>query len=593
MRIDTRLNRNNLTVRQLFFTECWANLSHKNSIDTDRVGFNNILNSLQEIEFLYTFGNKYGGDKKRERAVSEFLEILIQDELLNNSAFLSLNMKINSLFIKPGYIKDSSKSPVEKQKKLFESLCKQLKLIVENDYIDLVTNKIKSIIDKDEDPDDDELISLYNHINNLMSILLTNGMPLTECYLLYNNILLKDDKGSFEERFQSWRNKITQKPEDHIVSFILENETLLDLLSGNDQPIVFNGCKFKLHTTDKNKQYIQVIIKTKAITQLSAKIKADQILIESLDIIAYMIGKGKIEIKNKFSVKTKGGEVNIINNFDNEINVNSDRLTKSEFTHFIKSMDVLFKNATVESRKKISSAFHFLRNGINNISKESRFTSYWSALESLTLGVSPDDIKHDEHVILSVIPCIGLDYVVKQMFALRGIINYLKIDNFTSGDKYYSLTNITLGDLYLFLKEDNVCDFLTQKMSEFPYALFALKKMINLCKNPEMMGSKIDSHTKKVTLHIHRLYILRNSIVHNAESNPNITFLTSNLEHYLRGTINAMYYIALLLPSVSSPEEIFVRCNFLFKSIQNDLVRTKSEGGPCDEALVEWLKLHK
>ncbi|ATV43087.1 hypothetical protein [Pectobacterium brasiliense] len=593
MRIDTRLDREGLTVRQLFFIECWANLSHKNSIDTDRVGFNNILNSLQEIDFLYEFGNKYGGEKKRERAVSEFLEILIQDELLNDSIFLNLNMEIISLFTKPGLIKDPNKSPVEKQKKLFQSLCKQLRLIIENDYVDLAADKIKSIVDKSETPSDDELMKLYNQINNLMSVLLTKGMPLTECYLLYNNILLKNDKGDFDERYQSWRNKISQNPSTHTVTFILENDVLHDLLSGNDQPIAFNDCQFKIIDTENGKKYIQVKINTKAITQLSARMKADQILVESLDVIAYMIGKGKIEIKNKFSVKTEGEDINIINHFDNEINVNSDRLTKDEFTHFIKSMDVLFKNATVESRKKISSAFHFLRNGINNISKESKFTSYWSALESLTLGVSQDEIKHDEHVILSVVPCIGLDYVVKQMFALRGIINYLNIESFSDDEQIHDFINITLGDLYLLLKNDNVCNYLTQQMLKYPYALFALNKMINLCKNPSSMGAKIDSHTKKVTLHIHRLYILRNSIVHNAESNPNITFLTSNLEHYLRGTINAMYYIALLLPGVSSPEEIFVRCNFLFKSIQDNLVRVNSEGGPCDNDLVEWLNLHK
>ncbi|MBN3218543.1 hypothetical protein [Pectobacterium polaris] len=358
MRIDTRLDRDGLIVRQLFFIECWANLSHKNSIDTDRVGFNNVLNSLQEIDFLYEFGNKYGGEKKRERAVSEFLEILIQDELLNDSIFLSLNMKITSLFTKLGLIKDPNKSPVEKQKKLFQSLCKQLRLIIENDYVDLAADKIKSIVEKSETPSDDELMKLYNKINNLMSVLLTKGMPLTECYLLYNNILLKNDKGDFDERYQSWRNKISQKPSNHTVMFILENDVLHDLLSGNDQPIAFNDCQFKIIDTEKGKKYIQVKIDTKAITQLSARIKADQILVESLDVIAYMIGKGKIEIKNKFSVKTEGEDVNIINHFDNEINVNSDGLTKDEFTHFIKSMDVLFKNATVESRKK--SVLHFI-----------------------------------------------------------------------------------------------------------------------------------------------------------------------------------------------------------------------------------------
>ncbi|STZ75030.1 Uncharacterised protein [Klebsiella pneumoniae subsp. ozaenae] len=49
MRIDTRLKRTGLTPRQLFFIECWGSLAHKESIDTDRVSFNNILNAISEI----------------------------------------------------------------------------------------------------------------------------------------------------------------------------------------------------------------------------------------------------------------------------------------------------------------------------------------------------------------------------------------------------------------------------------------------------------------------------------------------------------------------------------------------------------------
>lgn len=44
MRIDIRLKRTGLNLRQIFFIECWGSLAHKESTDTDRVSFNNILN---------------------------------------------------------------------------------------------------------------------------------------------------------------------------------------------------------------------------------------------------------------------------------------------------------------------------------------------------------------------------------------------------------------------------------------------------------------------------------------------------------------------------------------------------------------------
>ncbi|HGW5369696.1 hypothetical protein JJQ32_05810 [Enterobacter hormaechei] len=111
------------------------------------------------------------------------------------------------------------------------------------------------------------------------------------------------------------------------------------------------------------------------------------------------------------------------------------------------------------------------------------------------------------------------------------------------------------------------------------------------------MGEKINAHVEKVTLHIHRLYMVRNSIVHNAESNPHISLLTANLEHYLRATINAMYYTAAHIPSVTSPEEIFTRCIYMFKNIQNSLlppeVKGKATPDGSDESLIKWLELHQ
>lgn len=102
--------------------------------------------------------------------------------------------------------------------------------------------------------------------------------------------------------------------------------------------------------------------------------------------------------------------------FDNEIEANADRLTDEEFTQFMVAMSGLFAGTPDASRKKISSAFRFFRNGIENPGQESRFTAYWSALESLTLGVAPGTPSHDEHVISVVGPCMVLDYIVKQLF---------------------------------------------------------------------------------------------------------------------------------------------------------------------------------
>ena len=97
--------------------------------------------------------------------------------------------------------------------------------------------------------------------------------------------------------------------------------------------------------------------------------------------------------------------------------------------------------------------------------------------------------------------------------------------------------------------------------------------------------------------------------MHNAESHTDIDILTANLEHYLRGAINAMFYTASALPRVRSAEEAFVRYHFMYDNLVKELEPTFGvtktneiatienqiqNGGiiPSDAKVIEWLKLH-
>lgn len=97
MRIDRRLNRDVLTERQLYFTECWSNFCHKNSPDTDRVGYSNPLNTIRELLFLYEMEDRFSADKKRLRVATELLELLETDQVLRREAFEDIPAQLVSL----------------------------------------------------------------------------------------------------------------------------------------------------------------------------------------------------------------------------------------------------------------------------------------------------------------------------------------------------------------------------------------------------------------------------------------------------------------------------------------------------------------
>ncbi len=72
MRIDRRLSRDVLTEHQLYFIECWSNFCHKNSPDTDRVGYSNTLSTIRELLFLYEMEDRFSADKKRLRVATDY-----------------------------------------------------------------------------------------------------------------------------------------------------------------------------------------------------------------------------------------------------------------------------------------------------------------------------------------------------------------------------------------------------------------------------------------------------------------------------------------------------------------------------------------
>ena len=610
MRVDNRLVRGGLTTRQIFFIECWASLSHKDSIDTDRVNYNNILNALNELIYLYSFNTKYKAIEKRARAAEELLGLLKSDLVLKQPIFEHIAQNIEELLVSSDALSDSGRSIIEKKSYLMESLFTELSEVIEKSYISESLTLLEQSINDSAEPTDDDLGKISALCNGIMSIRLTQGMPLSECSLLYSRILLGKKIPEFNERFDSWRKKILSSIQDYIVKLTIENDKLHDLLLTDSTAIEFNGCSYVPYTKiNTSKKATTIEIKTRSVSVLSARMKADTILMQSLDVIAYMIGNSVINTHSVFEVIDSNGISTTIRGFTNEINVNQDRLTPHEFSHFITSMRKLYANSSEASVKKISSAFHFLRNGINSRSKESRFTSFWSALESLTLGVSSqENISHDEHVIYSVVPCMGLDYIVKQIIAIRGIITYLNINVLDNNGININLTDIDLAEFYKKIKDQYIANQILNFLDLYPYAKYMFNKFLLICQKPQEMGKKIISHTAKVTLHIHRLYMLRNAIVHNAESSADIDILTANLEHYLRGTINAMFYTAGMLPKVRSPEEAFIRYHFMYNALIKELdptygAKPKSIDGiqkkiddktiiPSDTKMIKWLELH-
>lgn len=626
MRVDQNLNRANLNQQQLFFIECWSSLTSRNNIDSDRVTYNNPLSSVTELIDIYALGDKFSADKKRIHATIELYELLKKDSTLKSNKFENVPTQIIGLFPKndKGNINFSI---LEKNKTLVLSFLNQLKILLEKHYVSIVIENLANILINQDDFNEDVCSEIYYCTNMLIGTLLTMGMPLSECYMLYKNYLMKRQKEvnglstniSFENSYKKLTEKLSQGNKKITISMKLVSKKLFSLIENTDESVRFQKCEFVLIDHPK-KNNVAVNITVEAISFSAAHAKATLYLNNALAVISYMMNREEVSIEKKYTATTLNDQdvqiVKELYDFSQGLNSSSNRLGMDEFNLYIKTISRLHDINEESTVSKISAAFKFYQNGNANHVIESKYTAFWSALEALTLGVYDESLSHDQHVMKSVLPCIGLDYTVKQLFALRGVARHLNWDSINSNDVEIDYKTANLGEIFKSLKIEEHRNEIYHRLDEYPYALFRFKQFISICNCPYKVGMKIQSHLETVELQIHRLYRVRNAIVHNASVQDRLEMLVVNLEHYLRGTLNAMIYMMNDAHSISSPEEAFNRYQHKYneiigdldpssllsgnkkeqkrKDIENQMRQPNANLGSIgnDDKLLEWLSMH-
>lgn len=605
MRLDTRIDRDGLEPQQLFFIECWSSLCSQKSIDSDRVTYNNVLNATEELLELYAQGDKFRAVEKRRHIIQELIDILSVDACLKHSVFNKIPDHLISLCSK-AKLNDLSANPIEKNKTLVISLLNQLSILIRVNYRRVAVGHLQSLLLRGPTNDHEVYKDIYYTTNSIISVLVTSGMPTLECFILGKHYLFSRDV-PFSDSFISLCDKVVCAEFAVEIKLRLISDRLYGLIDEAGGAISFRNCSFSLIKSDANNS-VAVSINVTAISITAAKKKADADLHKSLDVIAYMMGRGDIQVIKGYIATKETGEEKILTDHDKPPVNALDRLSRNEFNLYMTTISRLHGNATDSVVRKVSAAFRFFKNGLSEDTPESRFTAYWSALESLTVDVSEQSLSHDAHVILAVLPCIGLDYPVKQLFALRSVARLLKWQPIELDGNAIDILSENIGVLYASLKNVAFSTEVLSRLENYPYAKFRFGAFVELCQTPYKLAVKIQEHKDKVELQLHRLYRTRNAIVHNASTPDRLDMLIVNLEHYLRSTLNAMVYMMDSAQSISSPEEAFNRYHYQSECImmemdpslalkenkraeeRNKLARGQSSS--YDTLLVQWLSMH-
>lgn len=586
MKIDKAILTHGLTKSQSFFLGCWFNMSHGQSLDADRVSLLNPQNSLQELLDLYEFGESYGGDEKRTIVAFELRQILINDRVLKHEIFADLKDELVANFA-PDRNTSSSNGSIKTKKELIISIARQLQDLIGKHYLNIAFDLLQETIAKRVDDKESQALifkGVMHLCNIIMSTLITSGVGLQELASFYRYILTNTKYNNlYERRFSKLIDAVFKQPQAFTVQYILRSNLLSQMVTD-----VGGAFSFGLFSVSKlNKNQCEATATIKAPSFSIAGMKGFDLLGELVDAVSYTLGKEHIIIEKKCVAANKNGITKSFDIYKTVPNPNY-QLNKEKFLSFIQSVSSRETNEySGFENKKIASALRLYRMGEASSSIEARFTSYWTALESITRDAFTQIQGDDKRVIAATVPCISADYVCKRLISFLRALHNLNILTVKSGDDTVSLKNMSTVNFYLHLKNTGLATALLNQLDDYPYFQFRIANFISLCQSPSDMGLAIAKHEEKVSLQLQRLYRARNIIVHKADKVLGLELLCANLEHYLKICLNSMIDLMSSIPTIRTPEECFIRYDNLITKTKIELnpALRKNNGAERDKLL--------
>ncbi|MEZ8289933.1 hypothetical protein [Vibrio sp. 10N.237.312.B06] len=575
MRIDKALPTEHLTINQAFFKGCWFNMSHELSLDSDRASFVHPINGAYELLSLIDFGDNFGGPSKRVAASLEFSEILENDPVLKSSKYALTTEKLVSLL---SVTKNNPSNPeqcaINKQSDLVTLLLKEFihltKAYLEDAFVLLEEQLAVEINDDNRELVISKILSLTNSV---VGALISNGMGLNEISSFYRHILCRNlETTTFTQRYDKLRAAATKSPEDFEITFKVESKELASILNNINDSFTFG--LFTLSKVTENLLTARCIVLAQSFT--TAGMKAYELLGEVIDAVSYTQAKSNIIVRKQYTAKSVFSQREKTFSIQRAIPNPVYHFSEESFRHFCDSIQsTSHQEISSFKHNKIAAAFRLLRIGMGATSLEAKFTSYWTALESLTRDVFPSYNGDDGKVIAAALPSISINYVSKRLKSFIYAFNHIGLTEFQINEEdestAFSLQGADIIDMYRVLKDEDKTNYILTKLNAHPFFQFKLLSFSKCCQSSLKMGASIESHEQKVRLQLHRIYRARNAIAHDAGKVDNLDLLCANLEHYLTSNLNSMIGLMSIKPTLESPKECFIQYADMVKDIKLSL----------------------
>lgn len=552
---------------EVFFLQKIREMFHHRTINTYQVKLRNTHYILEEtlmvIEYI-----------KQGKITSANLK----DLLLESKKFVEKDICLRKNFLELQKTLNGSLKRIKDEQNKADLLKLEYRLkyalkIIEEKYLNYLIKDLKTSIDNNNL---DEIEELTQYLG---SELINMGWATRSLYRLINIVFF--NKNCFNENWIDFIKEINSEKLEFICYFKVNKHfeemdyATLELEIKTGEAILQEYPDLKRADFDTSSRYIE----EKAFSFLedshTAVNQCLNSLVEKLAILNYY----DIDVE-KFThtrVVFPNKKKSISYDLQNK-QLENNKIDKED----ILKVQLIFQSDKVEKQSQIylKNFFRQYNLSLDSVSVETKYTSLWTAIESLLVtGHYSSKIEHIKKIIPSIL---------SSKYIIRLLKNYLydcyRVEyEIKIGDELIRTQNPSMGDLKLLfelLTNDQLSEELVEDIDDYILLKKRTEELINMLKNSETLKDVLTNHYNTATYHLQRMYRIRNNLVHAAFSEKDILLIIDHLNFYVHSTMNEIVE-CLSEKEITNLGELFMIIEdnyYAILSVLEDNIKTSKKG---------------
>ena len=531
----------NITTPQKFFVEKGVELLYRGSIDSYRVRVKSPKSILEELRTCLTEFEI--GKIKHFQTIAGHKDV----PSLKEEAIALVNKEKN-------YLKFNSFSKdyfIDQLRGLSETGYKQVRncisfVLRENEnYLNELIAILKEVLLKELEPQerlDARLTEIDKITNILFTELIDKGYSKNFLYRFFTAVFVNNPKPTFAECMVEIEEISKCIKRDYEICFRLQSSDKVKeaLKFFGDNIRLINDLKEII--TIESKEFARfskqadnvtfIIISIKALDHFSALRKAKITISENMDLLHLGFADQYLNLNNRALVIDKdnpeGANFQIIENFLDGMY----KAAKEHYQSLIDKVPTIFQDNKIksETREKIKAAIRYLRLGNEAFEVEHKFINYWIGIEYLFSN-------YDSQSTINRVK----EFLVKShavIYIKRNLTDFYKDVKKTG--KQGELEKFTVNDQSCLLNREFYKEVGAKFTDSFPLIAYRARKFEKLLFEKSTLKDYIEYHQLNLTIHLTRIYRIRNEIIHDAATDSSNENITANLRYYLTFMLNAV-----------------------------------------------------